>query len=301
MKKQAKIVLIIFLLSLTIMTNLLGQKTYSPEIKSSKVETYKSIDGVDLKLWIFNPEDHKISDKRAVIVFFFGGGWKQGSPAQFIRQCEYLSERGMVAITADYRVANRHNVKANKCVTDAKSALRWVREHADELGIDPDRIAAGGGSAGGHIAACTGILSGFEEDSENTNISSKPNAMALFNPGLILAPVKASSYVVTEERTNDLKERIGVDPVKLSPYHHISGDVPPTIIFHGKDDTIVPYITAVLFDKEMKLQGSRCELNGYEGAGHGFFNYGRNVNKFYPDTMDRLDAFLVSLKFLSPR
>ncbi|MCK4919574.1 MAG: alpha/beta hydrolase [Bacteroidales bacterium] len=300
MKKQAKIVLIIFLLGLTLMTNSFGQKTYPPEIKSSKVETYKSIDSVDLKLWIFNPEDHKISDNRAVVVFFFGGGWKGGSPSQFVHQCEYLSERGMVAITADYRVATRNDVKANKCVTDAKSAVRWIREHADELGIDPDRIAAGGGSAGGHIAAATGTLTGFEEVSEDMSISSIPDAMVLFNPALILAPLKGNNNLNTE-RLKGLEERLGVSPISLSPYHHISKNIPPTIIFHGRDDTTVPFNTVELFEEEMKSKGNRCELNAYEGASHGFFNYGRNDNKFYPLTMEKLDAFFVSLKYLDPR
>src|SRR5581483_8649076 len=102
---------------------------------ASAVRTYKTASDTELKLYVFNPPDHKASDHRPGIVFFFGGGWQNGSPIQFHHQCRYLASRGMVAITADYRVASRQQVKPVDCVRDAKSAIRWVRAHADELGI----------------------------------------------------------------------------------------------------------------------------------------------------------------------
>src|SRR6185503_1822467 len=120
---------------------------------------------------------HKPTDKSPAIVFFFGGGWTNGSPGQFEEHCKHLGSRGLVAITADYRVASRQQVKAVSCVADAKSAIRYVRKEAARLGIDPDRIVAGGGSAGGHIAACTGTIDGFDEAGEDKSISSVPNAM----------------------------------------------------------------------------------------------------------------------------
>jgi len=88
----------------------------------------------------------------------------------------------MIAITADYRVKSRHGVQVVECVKDAKAAIAWVRENAQRLGIDPDKIAASGGSAGGHLAACTGTISGFGSDE-------RPNAMILFNPACTLAPI----------------------------------------------------------------------------------------------------------------
>ena len=120
-------------------------------IPGSRAEIYKTIDGTELPLHIFEPKDLKKGDKRAAIVFFFGGGWNSGSPVQFEKQCAYLASRGMVAITVEYRVKNRHGVPAVSCFSDAKSAIRWVRQNAERLGIDPYRIAAGGGSAGGKV------------------------------------------------------------------------------------------------------------------------------------------------------
>src|SRR5436190_14367525 len=168
-----------------------GFRAYPPKLDEAAIETYKTVGDTKLNLWVYYPPGHKASDKRAAIVFFFGGGWTGGSPQQFEQHCKHLASRGMVAMTADYRVASRNQVKAVSCVADAKSAIRFVRKEAGRLGIDPNRIATGGGSAGGHIAACTGVVSGFDESSEDAAISSVPNALALFNPVVVLAPDKA--------------------------------------------------------------------------------------------------------------
>src|SRR5688572_26427217 len=128
---------------------------YPPRLVGARAETYKQAGPTKLELYIYEPAGHRPADRRPAVIFFFGGGWNQGSPAQFERQCRYLASRGLVAITADYRVASRHGVTAIECVKDAKSAVRWVRKNAGRLGVDPNRIAAGGGSAGGHIAAAS--------------------------------------------------------------------------------------------------------------------------------------------------
>jgi acetyl esterase/lipase len=250
---------------------------------------------VKLNLYVFNPKDHKPTDKRAAIVFFFGGGWSGGSPAQFHEQCKHLAGRGMVAIAADYRVATRHQVKAVSCVSDAKSAIRYVRKEATRLGIDPEKIVAAGGSAGGHIAACTGTLEGFDEASEDKSISSVPNAMVLFNPALVLAPIEGSE--IDAGRVLSMKERFGVDPQQVSPYHHIRKGAPPTLILHGKADSTVPYSTVEAFSKSMTAAGNQCQLIGYEGQPHGFFNFGRGEH--YQKTLAEMDQFLVGRGYLS--
>ena len=147
-----------------------------------KKVVYKKADGVELQLHIFNPPGHKRTDKRPAIVFFFGGGWSSGSPSQFYPHCRYLADRGMVAISADYRVKKRNGTSPAECVKDGKSAVRWIRQHADELGIDSELLAAGGGSAGGHVAAAIGATTGFNEEGEDQGISCMPNALVLFNP-----------------------------------------------------------------------------------------------------------------------
>src|SRR3954465_7508711 len=214
---------LVFLLSfvgLAVAQDKKGAKAYPPKLEGAAVETYKTIDGTKLNLYVYYPEGHKPTDKRPAIVFFFGGGWTNGSPTQFEQHCKHLASRGMVAITADYRVASRQQVKAVECVKDAKSAIRYVRKEAARLGVDPNRIAAGGGSAGGHLAACVGVVKGFDESSEDASISSVPNAIVLFNPAVVLAAAPGLANA-NQERVDSLKDRMGVDPVLLSPYHQV--------------------------------------------------------------------------------
>lgn len=278
-----------------------GGFSYPPQMSGARVETYKKVGDIELKLYVFEPKDHKPTDKRAAVVFFFGGGWSSGSPVQFKSQCEQLASRGMVAISADYRVKTRHQVQPDKCVSDAKSAIRWVRSNAAKLGVDPQRIAAGGGSAGGHLAAATALVPGFDEDSEDKSVSSAPNALVLFNPAVMLAPAEGLSEV-DADRVRRINETTAGKAKELSPYHFIRKDLPPTILFHGTKDEAVPYATVQAFAKSMQVAGNRCELVSFEGEPHGFFNPGRSKgddkNANYNKTLKLADEFFVSLGYL---
>lgn len=283
------------LLSLASLSSLPAAQPYPPTFDGARAEIYKTVGDTKLSLFIFEPATGP-KENRPAIVFFFGGGWTNGSPTQFEQHCRYLASRGIVAITADYRVASRQQVKPTACVADAKSAVRWLRANATRLGLDPHRIAAGGGSAGGHIAAATGTLPDFDEPTEDAKISSVPDALVLFNPALVLAPMEGLPLEGFGTRVPE--ERLGTTPEKISPAHHVKKGAPPTIIFHGKADTTVPYATAEVFANAMKKAGNRCELVGYEGQTHGFFNYGRGDNSSYFATLVATDKFLASLGWL---
>jgi acetyl esterase/lipase len=272
-------------------------REYPPKLDDAQVEVYKTIGDVKLNIYIFTPEGHKSTDSRPAIVFFFGGGWRGGSPAQFQEQCRYLASRGMVAMTADYRVSSRHKTKAVKCVADGKLAVRWIRANAERLGIDPDRVACGGGSAGGHVAACAGTIEGLDEAGEDMSISSKPDAMVLFNPAVVVAPTQTMKPI-DKQRTARLEERLGVEPAKLSPYHNVTSGAPPTIVFHGTGDRAVPFATAQLFADRMKSKGNLCRLVPFDVRPHGFFNHGRGNNNDYIATIRAMDEFLVEQGFL---
>ncbi|MBI1356841.1 MAG: alpha/beta hydrolase fold domain-containing protein [Acidobacteria bacterium] len=263
---------------------------------ANRIETYRTVDGYELRLWIYEPEGHRPGDKTPAVVFFFGGGWNNGSPTQFATHAKYLASRGMVAMTADYRVNSRQGVEAKECVVDAKAAMRWIRSHSAQLGIDPKRLAAGGGSAGGHLAAALATLPDHDADDADRSISVVPNALALFNPAVLLAP--APGFEALEKRRAELEGRMGASVESMSPYHHIKKGLPPTIIFHGKEDITVPYASVEAFCDKAREVGSRCELVGYEDAAHGFFNYGRGDNSNYADTLRRTDAFFASLGWL---
>ena len=137
---------------------------------------YKTVGDTQLHLHIFRPTKQRT--KAPAVVSFWR--WLERYAAQFEQQCRYLASRGMVAMTAEYRTRNMHGTLATACVADGKSAVRWIRR-MPASGVDPDRIAAGGGSAGGHVAACTGVIDGFESEDEDDKISSALNAMVLFN------------------------------------------------------------------------------------------------------------------------
>ncbi len=274
---------ILFVLLCVVTSPLFAQFSYPPNLSGARVETYRKIDSTELKLWIFGESDSK--SPKPAIVFFFGGGWSSGSPEQFENQARHFAKRGMIAITADYRVKTRHGVKAVECVKDAKAAIAWVRENAQRLGIDPEKIAASGGSAGGHVAACTGTISGLGSDD-------RPNAMILFNPVCTLAPI--AGWESTAAKLGLSVERLGVEAQVISPAHHIGTHTPPTLILHGKKDTTVPYASVVAFESVMKKEGRPCKLVGYEDAGHGFFNRGEDYRK----TLAEADAFLVDLGWI---
>ena len=257
-----------------------------PAFADAPTELYKTVGDVKLYLHVVTPEGFKASDKRPAIVFFFGGGWNGGSPKQFEEHCRYLASRGMVAMAADYRVKSRNGTSPRECVQDGKSAVRWIRANAARLGIDPERIAAGGGSAGGHVAAATGTLEGLDEPGEDTSVSGKPNALVLFNPVYDNGP-DGYGY----ERVKDYYREI-------SPLDNIRPGTPPTIVFLGTEDKLIPVATAEKYEAKMEAAGSRCDTHLYEGQPHGFFNHGRGDGRCYRDTVYKMDNFLASLGYL---
>lgn len=249
--------------------------------------TYKKVGDRELKLYVYQPDGKKPDAPLPAIVFFHGGGWVGGVTTQFLHHCEYLAKRGTVAIEADYR----HLDKSKKepplvCVQDAKSAMRWVRSHAAELGIDPARIASGGGSAGGHLAAFVGMVDGSDDPQDDTKVSAKSNAMVLFNPVFDNGPGGWGT------------ERVGDRYQEFSPAHNVTKDDPPAIVFLGSQDKLIPVKTLETFKSNMEKAGLRCETRIYEGQGHGFFNYGKSGNKYYNETVKEMDAFLVSLGWM---
>jgi acetyl esterase len=248
---------------------------------------YKTIDTTKLELNILYPPNYVKGKKLPAIVLFFGGGWTSGTVKQMEPQALHFAAEGMIAITADYRVNKRQHTSPFDAVSDAKSAIRFLRGKAKELGIDPDRLAASGGSAGGHIAAAADLTS-LDDKSEDLTISSRPNALVLFNPVFNNGPGEYGY------------DRIGERYREISPYHNIKKGAAPTIAFFGTNDQFVPVLTAQLYKKTMEENGNRCDLFIYEGQKHGFFNYKKDTNNKYFDlTMAEADKFLKSLHYIN--
>ena len=246
--------------------------------------TFKETPQGILKLHFFSPFGARITDKRPAILFFFGGGWKSGSFTQFVPQAEYFASRGLVCACADYRIASIHKTAPDKCVEDAKSAVRWMRGHAAELGIDPDRIIASGGSAGGHLAAATWLVPGFDAGEDDKSISCRPNALVLFNPALNLANI--GDHPITDADGKDIAKAI-------SPTVFLTKDTPPAILFFGTADKLAGHGREYV--AKAKELGVRAELWTAAGMPHGFFN----KSPWTEVTARKADEFLSSLGYLS--
>jgi acetyl esterase/lipase len=245
---------------------------------------YKQIDNTALTMEVYHPSTIETSKKHPTLVFFFGGGWKSGSTKQFEPHAKYFAQRGIVCFLVDYRVATRQQASPFESLKDAKSAMRYVRANAEKYHIDPDKIIAAGGSAGGHLAAATALITDYNETTDDLSVSALPNALVLFNPVIDNGP---GGYGY---------ERIGDAYKDFSPLHNIEKDAPPTILFLGTKDKLIPIETGKYYKTVMEKVGSRCDLHLFEDEPHGFFNYAKFDN--YKETVSLTDAFLVSLGYL---
>lgn len=243
---------------------------------------YKQIDTVKLKLLVYKPADFNQTEKHPAIVFFHGGGWVGGSMTQFDTLAQHYASKGMVAILVDYRIKSHHGTTPFESLKDAKTAMRYVRKNAGKLGIDPQKIAASGGSAGGHLAAACYTNETFNEESDDLTISSKPDVLVLFNP------------VIDNSKEGYGYERVKDHYLEFSPLHNIRKGFPPTVFFLGTKDKLIPVSTAELFKQKIESVGSRCDLFLYKDQGHGFFN----KNKNQEDILSKVDAFLQSIGYI---
>ena len=252
-------------------------------IRAQSKVLYKTVGTDSLFMEIYSP---KVSNNtiKPVMVFFFGGGWTSGNLDQFRPHAEYFAKRGSVTALVDYRVMSRNGTSPFACLRDAKSAIRYLRTHAESLGIDPEKLIAAGGSAGGHLAAALAVIDGYNESTDDPAVDCNPNALVLFNPVLDNGP---GGYGYN---------RIGNEYLHFSPLHNLRKGIPPTIIFLGTEDHLIPVETVKYYQRVMQKLGSRCDLHLYEGQDHGFFNY-KNF-EYYQKTVLEADLFLQSLGYL---
>ena len=252
-----------------------------------EARVYKRVDDRELKAYVLRPDHWKANDRRPAMVFFHGGGWVNGAPNQFNEHSKYFTSRGLVCIQVEYRLLKRGDAASPGpivCIQDARTAMRWVRSHAAELGVDPQRIAAAGGSAGGHLAAQVGMMETFDDKGDDRSISARADALVLFNPVLDNGPGGFGAKTIGERYP------------EFSPAHNVSRDDPPAILFLGSEDKLIPVATFEKFRAAMRAAGVRCDLYVYEGQGHGFFN--TKNPKYFRLTVIEADRFLASLGWL---
>lgn len=247
-------------------------------------KTYGVIGDRNLKLYIFEPETLK--KNRAAILFFYGGSFNKGkrTAAQFQHQANYFSSIGIVSICVDYRNANDEEFSPIQAISDAKSAVRWVRKNCNNLGVDPDKIVMCAASSGGYTAVPSIMFENINNENDDIYINNIPNALVVFAAGM-------DGLDITERLFPELKEMAQ----QLSPMHNIKKCLPPTIWFCGTAD--IAFKQNKKFCKEMVKVGNTCTFITYEGMEHGFFNYGLHENIHFNNTNQRIELFLKSLDF----
>ena len=210
-------------------------------------EIFKVRDGVELHY--FAPATPRVPGSNVAHLYIHGGGWKGGSPKGFYRWSRYLAEHGVSAFALKYRLVNRENGgKPTICVEDAKSGMRWLRANAKKLGIDPERIAVSGNSAGGHLAAALATIEGFNHPSDDLSLKATPNLLLLGSPVL------------------DTSKWLGVD---LSPMHNLNKNLPNTLAIMGDSDPVISMKSMEVFGQGVIDAGSEFEWWVFPGLGHG--------------------------------
>ena len=269
---------------------------------------YKQAAGGDLKLWQFPPSGLKPGERRAAVVAIHGGAWRAGSADGFFAHARYFAARGAVGFSVDYRLLRPEGPTVADCLADCKSAIRYIRAHAADLGVDPNRIAVLGDSAGGHLAAALAVVPGFDDPADDLSVSAVPNATIPCNPIVDMTEPTWIAFVIGGRALEKNAPPEALRPTdaqsdlarRLSPLLQVRAGAPPALIMHGLDDGVVSPDQARHFAEAMQKVGSRCDLVLIEGARHAFI-----VPKYtapeamVAEALRKADRFLTSLEFLS--
>lgn len=265
------------LLSLTVL--------HAADGPAGKGYVYKHSAGQPRQMEIYFPPDHDPAKAKVPgMILFHGGAWLGGSLDEFRGACAYFASRGLVCATVDYQMLKMSKVDAGNlpagethkrvCVIDAKSAIRWFKQHAAEFGMDPARIITGGASAGGHISALATMNPDLNDPGDPTGVDTKVVAYLWINPAF---------------QGNDAKVP------DMDIMQHLNAELPPTVVFFGELDGYKKNWTTV-HAKWQSLGTKTIELQIAPGQNHGFYSHSPDWNIATQIAMDR---FLVKHGLLS--
>lgn len=211
-----------------------------------------------------------------LIIFFFGGGWMNGTTEHFKPQALELIKDGFMVALVDYRVYNMHHTTIDTALKDAFYSLKYLSDYSDELSINRNQVILAGGSAGGHLAISCILLNQVKHDFQIKGVG-------LFNGVIDTSQEGYQSLASTEQP---------FDPIIFSPFHHLKAGLPPLLLMQGTADTVMPYHRTVTFVENCKALGNDVTLISYPDRKHGFFNQ-RPTTKIedYEDTLAHFTAF----------
>jgi acetyl esterase len=252
------------------------------QISGPDVRVYKTAGTTNLTAHIFRPSGSNPQSARPAIVLLHGGGWVAGSPEWVYDAAKRYAGYGAVAVAAEYRLSDQKTVTPLDAMADARDIIRWMRRNAADLGIQPDRIAVYGVSAGGQLAA-------------SLPTADAPDALVLISPAVSVAHDGWFQKILLGRAS----------AVDLSPDEHVTKDLPPTAIFVGGADTLTPAKWTARFCDLMNERGGHCEIQIYPGVGHLFTRKLDNQEddfdpdpKVVQDAQQKGDHFLAERGFL---
>lgn len=271
----------ITILLLGSLTELAAEPNPNARIARGKKFVYKISHGQPQDLEVYFPKGHDPAKAQVPgVILFHGGSWVGGDLVQFRYACDYFAKRGLVAATANYYMHTTDEQKAmgpggkrkRACVSDAVSAIRWFKQHAEELGVDPQRIVVGGGSAGGHLAMLATLNRGLDDPSDPKGFDTSVLGYLLFNPAFTV-------------KGRDRDEEVDV-------FAHLKPGIAPSLFMFGEKDGWKAASDELL--PALHKHGAKASMLVADDEGHGFWRK--------PGWSDlclfECDRFLVSLGLL---
>lgn len=254
--------------------------------------TYKVVGSDSLNAYVFSPSKSASSQVFPSIVIFHGGGWVMGEPSWGFQHAKKYAALGLVSISVQYRLSDEKQITPIDAMDDARDFVIWAREHAKELTLDINRIAAYGWSAGAHLIASCAV---FPTHNADSSISSAPNALILHSPAVSLVHDGWFKKLLLDKG----------QPIDYSPAEHIQEDMPASIIVVGRDDTVTPLRESELFHNNMLKFGNESYLHVYDGVGH-LFTPSDQPDHGWPNpdkavsekAFDEIDKFLNKLGYI---